>query len=98
MLLLLFLELNSSTIDELGSWCVKGWWNQATILAQGRKYPSQPCKQPPHRHHHTDPVSGILSDTQYLPMGGRRGTGKLHKYRQAIVNDLKGQQASKLNA
>ena len=28
-------------------------------------------------------------------MGGRSGKEKLRKYRQAIVNDLKGQQASK---
>ena len=23
--------LNSSTIDELGSWCLKGWWSQVAI-------------------------------------------------------------------
>ena len=37
----------------------------------------------------------MITDTQYLPMGGRSGKEKLHKYQQAIVNDLKGKQAGK---
>ena len=38
----------------------------------------------------------MLTDTQYLPMGGRSEKEKLGvcKYRQAIVNDRKGQQAN----
>ena len=58
-------------------------------------YPLQPCERPPSRHCHTDPVSGILTGTQYLPKGGRSGKEKLRKYQQAIIDDLKGQQASK---
>ena len=73
LLLTLTYELNSSPIDELGSWCPKGWWSWAMILAQGRRYLSQPCERPPPRHCHTNPVSGILTDTQYLPEGGGGG-------------------------
>jgi len=31
-----------SSIDDLGSWCLTGWWNQATVLAWGRRYPWEP--------------------------------------------------------
>ena len=68
-------SLNSSTIDELGSWILKGWWSQATILVEGSHHPGTV----------TDPVSGTLTNTQYLPMGGRSEKEQLRKYLQAIV-------------
>ena len=53
---------------------------------------------------HHNPASGhhpgtviLIKSMEYLPipMGERSGKEKLHKYRQAIINDLKGQQASR---
>ena len=39
--------LNSSTIDELGSWCLKRLVEPGSNEARGRRYPWQPCERPP---------------------------------------------------
>ena len=40
-------RLNSLTIDELGSWCLKRLVEPGSNEAQGRRYPWQPCERPP---------------------------------------------------
>ena len=54
-------RLNSSPIDELGHWCLPvGGAGQCSSMR--RRYPWQPCEQPPPRHRHTEQISGILTD------------------------------------
>ena len=39
--------LNSSTIDELGSWCLERLVKPGSNQIWGRRYPWQPCERPP---------------------------------------------------
>ena len=91
------LQLNSSTVDEVGSWCLKGWWSRATFLAQGRRYHRKPASD-----HHPGTVT-LIQSVEYLPIPstypwegqvGKNSSANIGK-QSANVNDLKGQQASK---
>ena len=55
-------QLNSSTIDELGSWCLKGWWSQEAIGNREGGIHGNPASSHHQRDHHTDTQS-----VEYLP-------------------------------
>ena len=48
-------QLNSSTIDELGSWCLKGWWSRAAIRHGKGDNHGNPASGHHQWHRHTEP-------------------------------------------
>ena len=81
--------LSSLTIDELGSWCLKGQWSWAAIThGEGSHH---------QRHHHTE-----LSqwNTYHLPDTYQRegGEGKRLENKASKITFLAGQQACKCKA
>ena len=73
---------NSSTIDELGSWCLKRLAEPGSNEARGIHQ----------RHRHTEPNQWNTYQTRYLPKGGWRGKKGLKISEQ---NDLSHRPASK---
>ena len=86
------LQLNSSTIDDVGSWCLKGWWSRATFLSQRRRYHRNPASG-----HHPGTVT-LIQSVEYLPIPstypwegqvGKKSYANIGK-QLANVNDPKG--------
>ena len=46
--------LESSTIDDVGSWCVKGWWSRAAIRHEEGGIHGNPASGHHQRHRHTE--------------------------------------------
>ena len=75
--------LNSSPIDELGSWCLQSWWSRA-MLQHEEEVSMATLRMAPTRQCHTEQFSGILTN-QYYPgpyhrrEGGRDGKNQSTK-------------------
>ena len=89
-------NLNLSTIDKLGSWCLKGWWNQAAIRHGEGGIHGNPASGHHQRHH----TSHWTQSVEYLPdpilTKGREQREKRLENKASKMTFLTGQQASKL--
>ena len=68
-------KLNSSTIDELSSRCLEGWWSQPAIRQREWGYYGNRSSGHHQRHRHSKPNHWNTYKTRYLPKGGRREEG-----------------------
>ena len=90
-------NLNSSTINELGSWCVKGWCGRAAIRYEEGTVSMATLQVATTKGTVTlNPVSGILTRPDTYQREG--GAGKRLENRESKMTFHTGQQASKCKA